>query len=127
MPEQDPPPIEPGRGRLRYDKARKTIVSELVSAPTKPTTSVDLRDLPLEQYELIAAMAVQTLCSIANYDDAETIRKNEELNDANCDVGRGYGLDPDEAIEMAYDNVLGAVRSALGRIAEKAAAARASR
>lgn len=28
MPEQDPPPIEPGRGRLRYDKAQRTIVAE---------------------------------------------------------------------------------------------------
>lgn len=28
MPEQDPPPIEPGTGRLVYDKARRTIVSE---------------------------------------------------------------------------------------------------
>jgi hypothetical protein len=28
MPEQDLPPIEPGRGRLRYDKTRRTIVAE---------------------------------------------------------------------------------------------------
>lgn len=28
MPEPDMPPIEPGRGRLRYDKERRTIVSE---------------------------------------------------------------------------------------------------
>lgn len=27
MPEQDLPPIDPGKGRLVYDKARRTIVS----------------------------------------------------------------------------------------------------
>jgi uncharacterized NAD-dependent epimerase/dehydratase family protein len=31
--EQDAPKIEPGRGRLIYDKARRTIVSERPSIP----------------------------------------------------------------------------------------------
>lgn len=43
MPEQDPPPIEPGTGRLVYDKQRRTIVSSN-PAPRPGTLTVTIGD-----------------------------------------------------------------------------------
>lgn len=82
---------------------------------------IDLRNLPPAQYEIIAAMAVQAICAIANYEDPEVLRADEENNeDDDGNITSGYGLDPEEVIEMAYDNVLATARRAYGDILQRA-------
>lgn len=82
-------------------------------------TAVDLRDLDPKRYELVAALAVNALCRIANYENPEDLRTAEEADadaDDGFEAGGGYGLDPDEVIEMAYDNVLSEARAAVANI-----------
>lgn len=47
------------------------------------------------------------LYQIASYADAETIR---------ADAPEKYGLEPEEAIEMAYENVIEAARHAIKEV-----------
>lgn len=80
-----------------------------------PPKIVNVRGLNAAQYEEIAAIAVDALCTIANYTDPEELRADEEGDDPHA----GYGLgDADEVIEMAYDNVLTTARMAIDRCVE---------
>lgn len=80
--------------------------------------AIDLRNLPPAQYEIIAALAVKAICDIANYEDPENLRAEEEKGEE--DGQSGYGLDPDEVVEMAYDNVLATARRAYSDILQRA-------
>lgn len=82
--------------------------------------TVNLKDLPQEQFEIVAALAVRALCEIANYQDPEELREEEAEPEEPDEDGYGYGnaggLDAEEVVEMAYENVLQTARSAINAV-----------
>ena len=72
----------------------------------RDSITLDVGNCPQERRDLYAAIAMNALCEIANYEDPENLKDDEQLS-----VLRG-----DEMIEMAYENVLETARSAIDEI-----------